>query len=102
LRESLSVHSRRLHSSLHEYAEQAAGALSAQTAAGSEVDFEVMQEGGRGNAPALYCYRPLTAEFVTRHERSLRELPAYGAAVHALAALDNLALPAARHHDRVF
>ncbi|MGI8558135.1 MAG: hypothetical protein ACR2ND_07475 [Solirubrobacteraceae bacterium] len=85
------MHSRRLHSSLHEYAEQAALALSAQVDAGSEVGFEVIQEGGRGSSPALYCYQPLTADFLAEHVPELRALPAHGAAVHALGALDNLA-----------
>lgn len=84
------MHSRRLHTSLHEYADQAAAALSAQVAAGSEVGFEVIQQGGRGSAPPLYCYQPLTGEFLAHHGAELRGLPAHGAAIHALAALDNL------------
>jgi hypothetical protein len=82
--------SRQLHVCLHEFAEQAAFVLAAATEAGSEVGYEVVPEGGRGNRPALYCYRALTGEFIERHRDALRSLPSYQRAVGTLAGLDGL------------
>jgi hypothetical protein len=82
--------SRQLHVCLHEFAEQAAFVLAAATDAGSEVGYEVVPEGGRGNRPALYCYRALTGEFIERHRDALRSLPSYQRAVGTLAGLDGL------------
>ncbi|HEX3873965.1 MAG TPA: hypothetical protein VHW26_07450 [Solirubrobacteraceae bacterium] len=79
-----------LHVCLHEFAEQAAFVLAAAADAGSEVGYEVVPEGGRGNRPALYCYRALTGEFIERHRDALRSLPSYQRAVGTLAGLDGL------------
>jgi hypothetical protein len=84
------MRSRQLHVCLHEFAEQAAFVLAAATQAGSEVGYEVVPEGGRGNRPALYCYRALTGEFIDRHRETLRRLPSYQRAVGTLAGLDGL------------
>jgi hypothetical protein len=79
-----------LHVCLHEFAEQAAFVLAAATEDGSSVGYEVVAEGGRGNRPALYCYRALTGEFIERHRDALRSLPSYQRAVGTLAGLDGL------------
>ncbi|MEA2372418.1 MAG: hypothetical protein QOH12_2812 [Solirubrobacteraceae bacterium] len=79
-----------LHVCLHEFAEQAAFVLVAATEAGSSVGYEVVPEGGRGNRPALYCYRALTGEFIERHRDALRSLPSYQRALGTLAGLDGL------------
>jgi len=84
------MRSRQLHVCLHEFAEQAAFVLASATEAGSAVGYEVVAEGGRGNRPALYCYRALTGEFIDRHRDALRRLPSYQRAVGTLAALDGL------------
>jgi hypothetical protein len=82
--------SRQLHVCLHEYAEQAAFLLAAATEAGSAVGYEVVAEGGRGDRPALYCYRALTGEFIDGHHEALRRLPSYHRALTTLAGLDGL------------
>jgi hypothetical protein len=79
-----------LHACLHAFAQQAATVLAAARNAGSEVGFDVIQEGGRGSRPALYCYRALTGEFIERHRDDVRRLPGYQPAVDALVALDGL------------
>ena len=55
--------------------------LQAELAAGAEVPFELEQQrGARARAgPALYCYRPLTGEFIAERRRELEALPAYAA-----------------------
>jgi hypothetical protein len=84
------MRSRQLHVCLYEFAEQAAFVLASATQAGSDVGYEVVAEGGRGNRPALYCYRALTGEFIDRHREALRRLPSYQRAVGTLAGLDGL------------
>jgi hypothetical protein len=71
-----------LRSALHAFAEECAWQLSADTAEGAEVPFEVVEQGRRG-AP-LYCYRPLVAEFIAQRIGLLGRLPAYPRAAHAL------------------
>jgi hypothetical protein len=84
------MRSRQLHGSLRQFAQQAGSAMAAACVAGSELGFEVVQEGGRGSRTPLYCYRSLIGEFVERHAAELRELDGFLPAVHALAALDGL------------
>jgi hypothetical protein len=79
-----------LHDCLLAFAEQAALVLAAASDAGSEVGFDVVQEGGRGSRPPLFCYRALTGEFIERHRDDLRRAPAYAPAVDALAGLDGI------------
>jgi hypothetical protein len=67
------MRSAQLHSSLHAFAVEAAYMLGAATSGGEEVGFEVVEERARSTRPALYCYRPLTAEFISRHWHDLRE-----------------------------
>jgi hypothetical protein len=70
-----------LHRTLLEYAEAAAGVLGAE-AVRAEVPFEVVAQGA-GRSP-LYCYRPLTGEFIRARVTLLGRLPAYGPAARAL------------------
>ncbi|MGD1050218.1 MAG: hypothetical protein ABR947_04025 [Solirubrobacteraceae bacterium] len=84
------MQSRQLHASLHAFAAAAGATLAAEVAGGDEIGFEVVEEGARGSRPGLYCYEPLTAEFVERHWASLLRLPEMRAAQLALAALDGL------------
>jgi hypothetical protein len=85
------VRSRQLEASLIDFAEQAAARLSADVAAGGEVPFELESRNSRGRgAASLYCYRPLTAEFVAERFAQLRTLPAFGPAVALLEGFDGL------------
>lgn len=69
---------------LRAYAEEAATLLAAEAAAGAEVPFEIAAEPSR-NGVSLYCYRPLTGQFVADREELLSRLPSAPAAQGALA-----------------
>ena len=77
------MRNRQLHGALSAFAEQAASQLAADTASGAEVPFEVVEGGGRRNTP-LYCYRPLTSEFIAQRIGVLGRLPNYLRAAQAL------------------
>lgn len=79
---------RQLRTALHEFCSDAALQLAADTHEGHEVPFEVV-EGGRRDSP-LYCYRPLTAEFILQRSGVLARLPSYLPAAHALVATGHL------------
>ena len=79
---------RQLRSALHEFCGEAAWQLAADTQDGHEVPFEVV-EGGRRDSP-LYCYRPLTADFIDERGGTLSRLPSYLPAAHALVAAGHL------------
>ena len=71
------MHNRQLHGALAAFAEEAAWQLSAETADGAEIPFEVVR-GGRRDSP-LYCYRPLTGGLhraARRPALAAAELPA--------------------------
>ncbi len=72
-----------LHDVLAEFAEQAAWQLAADTAEGAEVPFELVEESGSSGVP-LYCYRPLTDEFIRSRVGALGCLPSYPRAARAL------------------
>ncbi len=78
-----------LHRALEQYAVDAAGRLSAEAASGAEIPFEVVAERGGGRVP-LYCYRPLTAEFIRTRMGALSGLRSHGAAMRALADCEGL------------
>jgi hypothetical protein len=65
------VHSRQLESALTAFVEEAALALGEQTAAGAEVPFEIVAQPSRSHRAPLYCYRPLTGEFIRDHAAPL-------------------------------
>lgn len=80
---------RQLHDALRAYAEQAGGQLAADAAAGADIPFEVVESaGGRRHDPPLYCYRPLTGEFIHRRVAQLGRLPSYPPAARVLEQLD--------------
>ncbi|MDQ6805096.1 MAG: hypothetical protein M3065_09020 [Actinomycetota bacterium] len=86
--ESADVRNRTLHQLLEAFTTQAADKLEAETADGAEVSFELVEEPG-GSAP-LYCYRPLTGDFLReRHER-LTALPTYAPVARMLATAEGL------------
>jgi hypothetical protein len=74
-----------LHAILETFTADAALQLSAATAGGEEVPFEVVESdsGRRGRVP-LYCYRPLTGEFISARLGRLSALPSYAPAARAL------------------
>jgi hypothetical protein len=85
------VRSRTLHAALFAFVEEAGCSLAAERAEGAELPYDVVQAGrsSRGG-PALYCYRPMTGEFILAHLDRLRALDTYAPAVRALAAVDGL------------
>jgi hypothetical protein len=86
--ETAEVRNRTLHQLLEEFTAQAADQLEAEAAGGAEVPFELVEERG-GSAP-LYCYRPLTGEFIRERRERLSALPTYTPAARMLAAADAL------------
>lgn len=77
-----------LHQALTAFATQAAQRLARDTA---PVPFEVVERGARRDGMStFYCYRPLTGGYIGERIALLAELPAWPAAVGALAALDGV------------
>ena len=79
------MRNRVLHQSLRDFAEQASFQLEADATGGAEIPFEVVESPG-ANAP-LYCYRPLTADFIRDRLGVLGVLPTYASARRALEGL---------------
>jgi hypothetical protein len=77
-----------LHTTLESFTCDAAAELSAETARGAEIPFEIVEEPG-GSA-LLYCYRPLTASFIRERLSLLAGLSSYAPAARALGGLDGL------------
>ena len=73
-----------LRSALHDFCEEAAWQLASDAGDGHEVSFEVVA-GGRRDSP-LYCYRPLTGDFIRERSGALALLPSHLPAAHALIA----------------
>lgn len=69
------MRNRALHDALRDFALEAASLLTDELRDGAEIEFDVVDEGG-GRGPALYRYRPRTAEFVAARWEGLRALPA--------------------------
>ncbi|MEA2196431.1 MAG: hypothetical protein QOJ25_482 [Solirubrobacteraceae bacterium] len=82
------MRNRTLHQLLEDFTSEAAGQLEADTADGAEVPFELVEEPG-GSAP-LYCYRPLTGQFIHERLGRLTALPTYAPAARMLAAAEGL------------
>ncbi len=80
---------RQLRAALHAFTQEAAWQLASDTREGHELPFEVV-ESGRRDSP-LYCYRPLTADFISERSGVLSRLPTYLPAAHALVAIGSLA-----------
>ncbi|MBV9805387.1 MAG: hypothetical protein JO130_19465 [Solirubrobacterales bacterium] len=80
-----------LHSVIEAFVSEAAMQLTAETSAGAEIPFELVETAGgaRGRVP-LYCYRPLTGAFIRQHLGLLGAMPTYAAALRALSALDGV------------
>jgi hypothetical protein len=76
------MRNRQLHAALAAFAEEAAWQLASDATEGAEVPFEVVAAGGRDSP--LYCYRPLTGDFITERVSLLGRLPSYLPALAAL------------------
>jgi hypothetical protein len=86
------MRSLQLQTALSEYAEAAAVQLHTEIANGGEVPFELEQQSARrgSRGPSLYCYRPLTAQFIEQRVPALERMPAYTEAARLLADFDGL------------
>jgi hypothetical protein len=88
-RSALAVRSRQLEIALAVFAKEAGARLQADLDAGAEVSFELTARSAR-RGPRLFCYQPLTGEFVRERWAPLRRLPSYGTAVALLEGFDGI------------
>ena len=85
------MRSSQLRTAICAFVDESACVLAAATAAGDEVGFEVVEErSSRGRGTPLYCYRPLTGEFIGRNAAELARLETYLPAAHLLAATEGV------------
>jgi hypothetical protein len=82
------VRNRSLQLRLREFAEEASFRLSADAEQVDDLPFEVVESPG-ARTP-LYCFRPLTAQFIGDRAATLSRLPTYGRALGALTGLAGL------------
>lgn len=73
-----------LHRLLETFTVDASTRLSAESAGGAEMGFELVEERGSGRVP-LYCYRPLTGDFIRSRMGALAALESHHDAARALA-----------------
>jgi hypothetical protein len=80
-----------LYGVIEAFASEAAMQLTAETASGAEVPFELIETTGgpRGRVP-LYCYRPLTGTFISSRLGLLSGMPTYAPALRAVGGLDGV------------
>ena len=86
--ETARVRNSALHGTLEEFTVEAAGRLTAETAGGAEVPFELIEE--RAGGTPLYCYRSLAGEFIEDRLGLLTGLDTYAPAVRALGELESV------------
>jgi hypothetical protein len=80
-----------LQTALDAYLQAVAAHLGAELAAGAEIPFELDQQPGTGaRGPSLYCYRPLTAEFIASRRADLEALPEHAEVASLLGAFEGL------------
>lgn len=75
---------------LEAFTAEVAGRLAAETAQGAELPFELVEAERRASRVPLYCYRPLTEEFIDERFGVLSALPTYAAAARALSVIERL------------
>jgi hypothetical protein len=85
------VRDRTLHGILEAFTADAAGQLAAETAGGAEIPFEVLETERRPGRVPLYCYQPLTDQFIDQRLGLFSALPTYAPALRALTELDRVA-----------
>jgi len=93
------MRNRQLYAALAAFAEEAAWQLASAAQDGAEVPFEIVESGGHRRDTPLYCYRPLTADFIRERLGLLGRLPSYLPAVHALSAAGGLDQYLAAHGE---
>ena len=76
-----------LHRRLENFTVGSNNGLSLQAAGGAEMPFEVVEQ--RGGTASLYCYRPLTAEFIRGRLDELSSLESFEDAAALLAGLES-------------
>jgi hypothetical protein len=81
------VRNGQLHRRLENFTVDASSRLSLQTAGGADMPFEVVEQ--RGGTASLYCYRPLTAEFIRGRLGELSGLESFDDAASLLADLES-------------
>jgi hypothetical protein len=78
-----SMRNRALHDALRDFALEAAALLTDDLRAGVEIEFDVLDEGGRGG-PVLYRYQPRIRAFIAERWARLRELDSCARAAERL------------------
>ena len=78
------MRNRDLHDALRDFAVEAAGLLRESLHSGAELEFDL--EGGRGDGPTLYHYKPLTQKFIADRWSRIAKLTSCEAAADALGA----------------
>jgi hypothetical protein len=84
------VRSRQLETALTEFVEESASRLQADLDAGAEVPFELSARASRGRGTPLYCYRPLTEDFLRERWGALRGLGSRARAATLLESFEGL------------
>jgi hypothetical protein len=79
------MRNRALHDALREFALEAAALLTEELRSGVEIEFDVLDEGGRGG-PVLYRYQPRVRAFIAERWARLRELESCARAADRLGA----------------
>jgi hypothetical protein len=77
-----------LHELLQAFTTDTAAALTTERADGAEVPFEIEELESRRGRPPLYCYRPLTGQFIQHRMGRLSGLASYAPAARAVASRD--------------
>jgi hypothetical protein len=80
-----------LQQAVEAFTMDAAYQLALDASQGEEIPFELMETEGRRGRPPLYCYQPLTGQFIDQRLGALSGLTTYAPAVRALAGHDRLA-----------
>lgn len=93
---------RQLQAALRTFAEEASWTLSAETAEGAEVSFDIVGERAGRDRPTLYCYRADTETFIAERVRDLARLETWLPTVQMLAGRSGLdAYLRSRGHARI-
>jgi hypothetical protein len=84
------MRSYQLQAAITEFFEEAATHLQVDVDGGAEVPFEVDRGGFSSARTPLYCYQPLTRQFIAERWRPLKELGSYRRAAEALEGFSGL------------
>jgi hypothetical protein len=86
------MRSLQLQTALSQFIHDAGSLLQADLDGGAEIPYEVEQQRGRrrGAGPSLYCYQPLTGQFVEERKAAVEALPTYAPALRLLVGYEGL------------